>query len=411
MVNIKEEYAAALAALGYSCRYNEVAKRIEVNGKEYSDFIKSDIMLDMLVVGKKNRQTVNDTVFVSAAANTYNPIKERIEALNWDGTPRINSLAAYLHSENEALTAVLLRKWLIGAVSKLYNSTQNMVLIIQGGQGIGKSQFVEWLASPFPNEYFAVDDIDPRDKDYQIRACTTFIWEAGEFNDTTTRKDPSALKRFLTTKAFKVRLPYASRDSWIPTICNFAGTVNDTGGFLVDQSGNRRFWIIKSKGIDFEYSNVFDPADIWAEAYAAYKSGEAFTLTPAEAAANEKEQATVEVVDLVAEKMKAVFDIDPDREDWFIPISEVRDILLRESTFSSNEVTSMKLSAAAVSLKLRRGQKRVGTNRPKCYIGIKVKDQSFPPDKYDDEEPAAETFSIKMPAGFEFPDDIEDVAI
>ena len=32
MVNIKEEYAAALAALGYSCRYNEVAKRIEVNG-------------------------------------------------------------------------------------------------------------------------------------------------------------------------------------------------------------------------------------------------------------------------------------------------------------------------------------------------------------------------------------------
>lgn len=367
------EYTATLQALGYVCRYNEIAKRVEVNGREYDEFIRSEIQVAMRDAGCKNRQLINDIVLVNARDNTYNPIKDRFESFpEWDGTPRIRALAAYLKPKNPELAETLLYKWMIGAVSKLYANTQNMVLCIQGEQGAGKSYFAEWLSSSFDREYFTADDLDPRDKDYQIRACTTFLWEIGEMDDTTSKKDFGALKRFLTTKIFKVRLPYGFRDTMLPVICSYIGTVNETGGFLIDQSGNRRFWIFQSGGIDFDYTNVFNPDDLWAEAYAAYKRGESFTLTPEEKAANEHEQNAVEVIDLTAEAMHSVFDIDPDNEDWVIPIADVRDILSRRSTLTAAELSSRKLGSAAARLKLGKKQTKVKGRNCKCYTGLKL---------------------------------------
>ncbi len=372
------EYTATLQALGYICRYNEIAKRVEVNGHEYDEFIRSEIQVAMRDAGCSNRQLINDVVLVNARDNTYNPIKERFESFPaWDGTPRIRALAAYLKPKNPELAEVLLYKWMIGAVSKLYANTQNMVLCIQGEQGAGKSYFAEWLSSSFDREYFTADDLDPRDKDYQIRACTTFLWEIGEMDDTTSKKDFGTLKRFLTTKIFKVRLPYGFRDTMLPVICSYIGTVNETGGFLIDQSGNRRFWILQSGGIDFEYTNVFNPDDLWAEAYAAFKRGESFMLTADEKAANEREQNAVEVIDLTAEAMTDIFDIDPDNEEWVMPISQVRDYLSGRTHLTAAELSSRKLGAAAARLKLGKTQARVKGKTCKCYTGLKLTETEY----------------------------------
>ena len=373
-----QDYVTALETLGYSCRYNDVAKRVEINGQEYDEFIRSEIQVAMRDAGFKNRQLINDIVLTQARADTYNPIKDRFDCLPaWDGTPRIKELAAYLKPETPDLAATLLYKWMIGAVSKLYAKTQNMVLVIQGDQGTGKSHFAEWLASTFDREYFTADDLDPRDKDYQIRACTTFIWEIGEMDDTTSKKDFGALKRFLTTKVFKLRLPFGFRDTMLPVICSYIGTVNETGGFLIDQSGNRRFWVFKSKGIDFEYVSKFNPDDLWAEAFAAFKHGESFTLTPEEKAANEREQAAVEVVDLTAEAMTEIFDIDPDNTDWVMPISKVRDYLSRRTTLTAAELTSRKLGAAAARLKLGKAKAKVDGKSCRCYTGLKLTETAY----------------------------------
>lgn len=372
------EYTATLQALGYVCRYNEIAKRVEVNGREYDEFIRSEIQVAMRDNGCKNRQLINDVVLVNARDNTYNPIKDRFESFpEWDGTPRIRALAAYLKPKNPELAETLLYKWMIGAVSKLYANTQNMVLCIQGEQGAGKSYFAEWLSSSFDREYFTADDLDPRDKDYQIRACTTFLWEIGEMDDTTSKKDFGALKRFLTTKIFKVRLPYGFRDTMLPVICSYIGTVNETGGFLIDQSGNRRFWIFQSGGIDFDYTNVFNPDDLWAEAYAAYKRGESFMLTPEEKAANEREQNAVEVIDLTAEAMTEIFDIDPANEEWIMPISQVRDYLSGRTRLTAADLTSRKLGAAAARLKLGKKQAKVKGKLCKCYVGLKLTETEY----------------------------------
>ncbi len=378
------EYRAALNQLGYVVRYNLMTREVEANGETYNDIIDARIHSEMHDYGCKNRRLISDIILVEAEANAYHPLREQLEKLEpWDGTPRIAALSAYLKPENPALATVLLRKWWIAAVSKIYQETQNMILVIQGEQGTGKSCFAKWIASLFPPRYFTADKLDPRNKDDQIKATRTAVWEIGELETTTTRADMGDLKRFVTQDAFTVRPPYARYDVRIPVTASLIGTVNPAGGFLKDPSGNRRFLILKSQGIDFSYRDAFNVGDLWAEAYAAFKAGENFTLTAEEAAANEQEQDAAKIVDLVAEAIKELFDIDPTRKDWATPCNKVRETLSLKSTLTASELTSRKLGAAAAGLGLEVKTVRTKNKVCKCYLGIRSSEPDYPVDRYD----------------------------
>ena len=378
------DYREALRSLGYIVRYNLMTREVEANGEVYDDKTEARIQAEMHDLGYKNRQLVRDIVLVEAVDNSYHPIREQLEKLQpWDGTPRIAALSAYLKPENPALAAVLLRKWMIAGVSKIFQETQNMILVIQGDQGTGKSCFAKWIASLFPARYFTADKLDPRNKDDQLKACRVAVWELGELETTTTKADMGDLKRFVTQDAFTVRPPYARYDTRIPVTASFIGTVNPAGGFLVDPSGNRRFLMIKSQGIDFSYRDNFNVGDLWSEAYAAFKAGEAFTLTPDEAAANEAEQDAAEILDPVAEAIKAYFDIDPARPEWVTPCYRVREILQQRGGISPAELKGRQLGQSARRLGLVTKTARVNGKVCKHYLGIKETPETFPPDRYD----------------------------
>ena len=381
-----QDYKAALESLGYVIRYNEMTREIEADGDVYSKFHEARIQSQMHDLGYKNRRLTSDIILVEAEDNSYHPLREKLESLApWDGTPRIALLSTYLKPKNPDLAAALLRKWMIAAVSKIYHETQNMVLVLQGPQGIGKSYFAKWIASIFPNRYFAADKLDPRNKDDQLKATSVAVWEIGELETTTTRADMGDIKRFVTQDAFTVRPPYAMHDVRIPVTASFIGTANNTGGFLVDPSGNRRFWIFESEGIDFSYRNDFAIEDIWAEAFAAYKSGEDYTLTAEEAAANEQEQKSVEIVDMVAEALKEYFDIDPTHKDWATPCYKVRETLSLKSTMGNQDLGERKLgqAMARLGLEVKQVWNKAEKKNRKCYIGIRPTDPNNPPDKYD----------------------------
>ena len=370
------EYRAALNQLGYVVRYNLMTREVEANGETYNDIIDARIHSEMHDYGCKNRRLISDIILVEAEANAYHPLREQLEKLEpWDGTPRIAALSAYLKPENPALAAVLLRKWWIAAVSKIYQETQNMILVIQGEQGTGKSCFAKWIASLFPPRYFTADKLDPRNKDDQIKATRTAVWEIGELETTTTRADMGDLKRFVTQDAFTVRPPYARYDVRIPVTASLIGTVNPAGGFLKDPSGNRRFLILKSQGIDFSYRDAFNVEDLWAEAYAAFKAGENFTLTAEEAAANEQEQSDVEILDPVAEAIKTYFEIDPAHPEWVTSCNKVREVLTLKAAISPVQIAGQALGQSATHLKLKSKLMRVkGEKTPvKCYRGVREK--------------------------------------
>ena len=381
-----QDYKAALESLGHNVRYNLMTRKVEADGLPISNITEARIQSEMWDLGFKSRRLTSDIILVEAEDNSYHPIKERLERLEpWDGTPRIALLSTYLKPENPDLAKALLRKWLTAAVSKIYRETQNMVLVLQGPQGIGKSSFAEWLFSLFDPQYFAADKLDPRDKDDQLKACRLVGWEIGELETTTTKADMGDLKRFITQSAFTVRPPYERYDIRIPVTASFIGTVNPTGGFLVDPSGNRRFLMLKTQGIDFGYRNDFAIEDIWAEAFAAFKSGEDFRLTAEEAAANKREQAAAEIVDLVAEAIKENFDIDPTHKDWVTPCYKIRETLSLKTTMSNQELGERKLgqSIARLGLEVKQVWFKSEKKNRKCYIGIRPTDPNNPPDKYD----------------------------
>jgi len=87
--------------------------------------------------------------------------------------------------------------------------------------------------------------------------------------DALSKSDSSNAKRFFTTAVDTYRPPYAKRAIDVPRQSVFAGTVNfDT--YLKDESGNRRYWPVKTGApLDLK-ALAADRDQIWAEAYRTY---------------------------------------------------------------------------------------------------------------------------------------------
>ena len=69
--------------------------------------------------------------------------------------------------------------------------------------------------------------------------------------DSTLKREQSALKAFLTSKTDTYRQPYARVQTKKPRRTSFCATVNPQE-FLNDETGSRRYWVVKPKQIDVE---------------------------------------------------------------------------------------------------------------------------------------------------------------
>ncbi len=275
----------ALAALGYTFRYNQVLRRIEVNGVRLDDDLAAEIRVQMRDRGFKSKQVIDDVCTVLARRQSYHPIRDYLDSLTWDGSYAIERLSCCFQCEDplvddRSLFYTYLYRWMIGAVAKVYEQGQNMMLVLAGPQGIGKSHFAAWLCSPLA-PYFLSQAINPEDKDSIFRLTDHFIWEVDELDATTRRADVSALKAFITRHTVVGRPSYGRHDVEAPAIASLIGTVNPGAGLLADATGNRRFYVATIGAIDWAYSQ-HDVNQLWAEAVAAYKAGKAWTLQPSE---------------------------------------------------------------------------------------------------------------------------------
>ncbi|HEU4984619.1 MAG TPA: VapE domain-containing protein, partial [Nitrososphaera sp.] len=114
---------------------------------------------------------------------------------------------------------------------------------------------------------------------------------------TTRRADVSALKDIITKRDVTVRKAYGQYDTTKPALASFIGTVNDSTGFLTDDTGNRRFLVASIDSIDWSYQQL-DRDQLWAEALAAYRSGVPWQPLPHERAAQDEQNKLHEVESL-----------------------------------------------------------------------------------------------------------------
>jgi predicted P-loop ATPase len=214
-----------------------------------------------------------DTV---ADLKRYHSVKEYFKGLTWDGTPRIEELfIKYAGAVDNVYTRAVGRCFMVAMVARIMNPgcQHDVVLVLEGDQGIGKSKFCRVLGG----EWYAAIHLDPHNKDTVVGLLGKMLVELAEmtYNKKT---DVDAVKFFASNTHDTVRLPYGRISEDIPRQCVLVGTTNERGAYLRDQTGNRRFWPIETTAFDLEGLRI-DRDQLFAEALVCFDKGEPWYLT------------------------------------------------------------------------------------------------------------------------------------
>lgn len=365
-----------LAALGYTFRLNLCNDNIEVNGHGLSDIVMAEIRMRLRDIGlAKKLAAAEDAYVAEAKKNSYHPVLDYLNALKWDNADHISALASHLYSSDPPIvyhdgTAVPLHyvylyRWLIGAVAKAHTGAQNAMMVWDGGQGIGKSTLASWLGSGLPS-YCIEGPINVQDKDSNVRLISKWIWEVSELDATTRKADQSALKSFITTERVTVRKAYGRNDMTKPALASLIGTVNNTSGFLADESGSRRFMITKLDRIDRRYRDI-DVNQVWAQAAALYQAGEQWQLIGEEAAAQRTHNERYEVTSVLDDWIDKYFVFDTTSED-LVSLSDVIDAMGFDGVRLSGSERQQAMELSRVLS--RKGAKSTHTRHGNRWTGL-----------------------------------------
>jgi predicted P-loop ATPase len=149
------------------------------------------------------------------------------------------------------------------------------VVVLEGAQGTKKSSLLAVLA--LRDEWFS--DSLPHDvstKDAKQHLPGKLIVELSEF-EAVKRSEAEVVKIFLSARFDKYRPSYGQLEITWPRQNIFVGTTNKTADYLRDDTGNRRFWPLRTGLIDLDGAKAI-VEQLYAEAYAAYQAGEQWWL-------------------------------------------------------------------------------------------------------------------------------------
>jgi predicted P-loop ATPase len=216
--------------------------------------------------------TAGQAVMAVADGRKFNPVMNYLDALpEWDGTPRLEQgPVKYLGAEETTYHSEAFKRWMISGVARIYRPgcKADAMLVLEGDQDIGKSQFGEKLASPWSSDQIG----DIGSKDSKLDTQGVWIMEFAELAQLL-KAESSATKAFLTSPTDHFRPPYGRRTITVPRRCIFYGTINPEGGYLKDKTGNRRYWPIFCRKVDFDHIET-DRDQLWAEAKHRFQAGE-----------------------------------------------------------------------------------------------------------------------------------------
>lgn len=231
----------------------------------------------------KGRAAIDDALRIVLTRHRIHPVREYLNGLTWDGTPRVDDLLIrYCGAEDNAYTRAVTRKWMVGAVKRIMQPGCKMdyMLMLIGEQGTGKSSIPRILAK----EDWFLDSLQKLEssKDTIERMQGKWIIEVAEFA-AVKRSDMDAVKAFLTAQNDTIRFSYGHRATTLKRQCIFFATSNDKTS-LNDPTGNRRFWPIFCPNTDRFKVNRELPNEVdqlWAEAVVRWREGETLYLDDA----------------------------------------------------------------------------------------------------------------------------------
>lgn len=205
-----------------------------------------------------------------ARRTTVNPLLTWLDALQWDGVPRLETwLSSYMGAEDSPYMRDVGRWFLVGAVARAFRPGCKLdtMPVFEGPQGARKSSALRAL---FGESYFSDTPLDLQSKDRFVGLQGAWLIEIAEL-DGFDRAEANRIKSFLSSAADNYRPPYARSNVHVSRTCIFAATTN-TDDWQKDATGGRRFWPIKVGAIDLTALEL-DRDQLLAEAVALYQAG------------------------------------------------------------------------------------------------------------------------------------------
>lgn len=268
---------------GVELRYNRMTRRVEFSEKhlmqDISDLSDTSCFTYFTSAAKRfglATGSLVDYVTTIAGENSYHPVADWINSKQWDGVSRWQVLSDALVTNDRQISAelkqMLFLRWCVGAIQSILSPNpgeQHGVLVLQGEQGIGKTKWVKNLC-PLATAVKDGVHLDPKNVDSVRNATSYWITELGELDGTFRKSDISTLKAFVTQNTDEYRTPYSKVANRYPRRTAFIASVNESQ-YLVDDTGNRRFWTIPIESVDYKHN--IDMQQFWAEVAQLWRAG------------------------------------------------------------------------------------------------------------------------------------------
>lgn len=361
----------ALSTIAVRLTYDAFANLILVNDTPIDDYALDDlwVRIDDTCGFRPRKETLLSVLFTEAHKRTVHPVKRYLDALTWDGAPRLDTwLSRYAGAADTPYTRAVGALPLLAAVRRVRHPGAKFdeLLILESPQGAMKSTALRTLC---PHDGWFSDDL-PLGVDSKVvieRTAGRWILEAAELHGNRGRES-EALKTFLSRQNDgPVRLAYGRLPVSVPRQFVLIGSTNNHSAYLKDMTGARRFWPVSVRTFDIDALRR-DRDQIWAEAAAREGAGASIRLNPDLWRLAEAEQEDRRAGDPWEDVLDHIFEGDGIVVVDYVPVASVWAALKLEANHLDNKHADRVAAIAQRYGFIKKRRLRVGGKPTLCWV-------------------------------------------
>lgn len=302
----------AIRRLGIRLSYDEFANRMLVEGLEgFGPALRDEAVNRMRIrIAEQFQLKTEKTFFYDVVQDiawreTFHPVRDYLDGLEWDGTPRLDCwLPTFAGAKDDEYTRAVGATILIAAVRRVRQPGVKFdeMVVFESETGLNKSSALALLAV---HQDWFTDGLPLGRPSKEVIEIIGGKWiiECAELEGLTQDKVAN-IKGFLSRQVDRARAAYGRLVQEVPRQCVFFGSTNHSQ-YLFDSTGNRRFWPMKITKFDL-HALKRDRDQLWAEAATREAKGESIRLPEHLWAVAAEEQAARLTVDPWQERLEAL---------------------------------------------------------------------------------------------------------
>jgi hypothetical protein len=261
----------AVGALGVGVRFDVFHGRYVIGGFEDVRMLDDAVSLRIRtrIIERfgfdPGRGAVDDALMSLGQSNKFDPVREYLEGLRWDGVHRLDGwLTRYLGCEDTPLVRAIGRLVLVAGVRrvKVPGCKFDQIIVLEGPEGKGKSAAIRILAREAGN-FSDQSILGLSDERQQERLSGVWMYEVADLKGLK-YAEVDAVKALLSRQEDRARPAYGRFVQHQPRTCVLWASTNEVE-YLKGTTGNRRWWTLLVGEIDL-VGLERDVDQLWAEA-------------------------------------------------------------------------------------------------------------------------------------------------